>query len=33
MFVIHADFFRVLKWAFVAAAALAVMHDAFGWWL
>lgn len=33
MFVIHVEFFKLLKWAFAAAMILAIMHDAFGWWL
>lgn len=33
MFLVHVEFFKLLRWAFVAAFVLAVMHDAFGWWL
>jgi hypothetical protein len=33
MFVVHVEFFKLLRWAFYIVCVLSVMHDKFGWWL
>lgn len=33
MLVVHVEFFKLLRYAFLVCIWLAVMHDAFGWWI
>lgn len=33
MFIIHVEAFKLLRYGILVCIWLAVMHDAFGWWL